>query len=48
MVCGLFRKVLVVNDDEVDLSVKYYVDMFFINFEDLSGNLIFVMICLSY
>ena len=48
MLCGLPRKALAVNDDEVDLSAKYYADMSFTNSEDPSGNPIFAMICPSH
>ena len=48
MLCGLPRKALAVNDDEVDLSAKYYADMSFTNPEDPSGNPIFAMICPSH
>ena len=48
MLCGLPRKALAVNDDEVDLSAKYYADMSFTNPEDPSGNPIFAIICPSH
>ena len=48
MLCGLPRKALAANDDEVDLSAKYYADMSFTNPEDPSGNTIFAMICSSH
>lgn len=48
MLCGLPRKALAVNDDEVDLSAKYYADMAFTNPEDPNGNPIFAIICPSH